>query len=118
MRRVFTAALGALLVAVPAYARELALVLQPEAAAKVYDFATKVERTLQPGSAARRRLGLWIQTNQSGWESYLATPPAKGIIVRAPGLDLQFLERRVLVQSPKGVFTKSITASEYSFLLP
>jgi hypothetical protein len=75
------------------------------------------ERTIPTDSESYRKLVAWISNNQSGWSSYLAPPPGKGIIVRAGELDLQFIGTTVLVHTSKGVFTKSISFDDYSFLL-
>jgi hypothetical protein len=109
--------LAALLVICSACAQRVSFVLSSEAAATVYYLNTaKSQRTLLPTSDAHRKLREWIAANQDGWEKYLATPPAQGIIVRAQELNLQFIGNTVLVHSRQGVFSKHITQDEYLFL--
>jgi hypothetical protein len=84
----------------------------------VVELGSAVEHTLQPSSDGYGKLTAWAASNRSGWSSYYATPPAKGIIVRAGTFDVQFIETSVLAHTREGVFVKSVSPSEYSFLRP
>ena|SRR6266436_1984458 len=72
--------------------------------------------TLVPQSEQYRKLASWVANNRSGWSQYYATPPAKGIMVRAADLNLQFVESSVLAHTRKGVFTKNVSPTDYAFL--
>ena len=75
--------------------------------------------TLDPSSEAYRTLARWIADNGAGWSwaHYYATPPSRGIIVRAGALELRFFDSTVLDRRPEGDFAKSIQPSEYAFLI-
>jgi hypothetical protein len=77
---------------------------------------TGSKRSIPPKTDIHQRLGLWAASNQDGWHPYLATPPAQGIIVRAEGLNVQFIGERALLHSRQGIFTKSVLPNEYAFL--
>jgi hypothetical protein len=82
----------------------------------VHDIGTGSKRSIQPNTDLHQTLSLWVARNQDGWQPYVATPPAQGIIVRAEELDVQFIGERVLLHSRQGIFTKKVTPSEYAFL--
>ena len=117
MQRVATGLLTALLVFCSACAEQVSFALGPESPVTIYYLSTKNERTLLPKTDAHRKLVEWVTANQSGWEQYLATPPAQGIIIRAPELNLQFMGKSVLVHTRTGVFSKAVSSNEYSFLV-
>jgi hypothetical protein len=73
---------------------------------------------LDPSSDGYRKLTQWVSNNRSRWSwgHYYATPPAKGIIVRAGALNLQFFDSTVLARMPEGDYIKSVPPSEYAFL--
>jgi hypothetical protein len=96
--------------------RELALELPAAEPVKLYDFNSKSERLLLPGSVAHRELMQWVSSHRHGWAPYFATPPALGITVRAGQLHLQFMETTVLAHTSEGVFERSVAPAEYAFL--
>ena len=100
-----------------ACAERISIALKSTAPAVAYDLGTKIERTITPGTEAHRRLAQWVLDNQEGWEPYVATPPALGIMVRAPELNIQFVGTSVIVETRKGVLSKKVTPAEYAFLL-
>lgn len=75
---------------IAACAEKISITLDPTATSVVYDLRFRTERTISPGTEAHRRLTQWVVANREGWEPYLATPPAQGIIVRAPEVNIQF----------------------------
>ncbi len=73
---------------------------------------------LAPASDGYRALEHWISNNHAGWSwgHYYATPPAKGISVRAGNLYLQFFDSTALARTPQGDYRKSVSPSDYAFL--
>ncbi|MGM9485550.1 hypothetical protein ACS5PN_30455 [Roseateles sp. NT4] len=71
---------------------------------------------IQPGTETHQALAAWITENRGGWEPYLATPPALGVIVRADGFSLQFVGSVVIAHVEQGVLTKTAQESSYAFL--
>lgn len=98
-------------------ARELPLALPPHAPAQVFELGGS-QYTLDPSSDGYHALADWVSNNRSGWSwgHYYATPPGKGIVVRAGTLDLQFFDATVLAHTPQGDFMKRVAPSEYAFL--
>ncbi len=98
-------------------ARQLPLTLQPNTPARVMEVGGP-EHKLDPTSDAYRRLEHWISNNRSGWSwgHYYATPPPKGVIVRAGALYLQFFDSTVLARTPQGDYMKNVSPSDYAFL--
>ena len=116
MRSLAVLVASLLLALLSACGERVAFGLPPTATVTVYDLGTGGKRSIQPQTEFHQKLGLWAARNQDGWQPYLATPPAQGIIVRAEELDLQFIGERVLLHSRQGIFTKKVTPSEYAFL--
>ncbi len=116
MRSIYILAASLLLALLSACGEGVEFGLPSTATVTVYDMGTGSERSIQPKTDTHQKLGLWAARNQDGWQPYLATPPAQGIIVRAEGLDLQFIGDHVLLHSRQGIFTKKVTPSEYAFL--
>ena len=99
-------------------ARQLPLALPANAPAQVVQLGG-AHYTLDPASAGYRSLEQWVSNNRSGWSwgHYYATPPGKGVIVRAGTLELQFFDSTVLARTPQGDYMKSVPPSEYAFLV-
>jgi len=77
-----------------------------------------IEWKLGPEYAEHQRLSKWIDSNQDGWSSYVATTPGTGLLVDAKEWRLQFLEDSVLVcPRKKGCWIKPIKRHEYEYLL-
>lgn len=96
--------------------RNLELNLPVGEPVRVLELGGTAERVLLPHSDAYLQLVSWLETNRSGWSQYYATPPPKGVVVRAADLNLQFVESAVLAHTREGVFTKSILPADYAFL--
>ena len=95
---------------------ELPLTLQPGAPVRVFESGAKSEHALLPESDSYRKLAGWITHNKSGWSPILATPPGGGVRVECGKFSVQFFESRAIAYTQNGVFIKSVTPSEYSFL--
>lgn len=97
--------------------RQLPLTLPPNAPAQVTEVGG-TQYTLDPASDGYRALEHWISNNRAGWSwgHYYATPPARGIIVRAGSLYLQFFDSTALARTPQGDYRKSVSPSDYAFL--
>ena len=97
--------------------RQLPLTLPPNAPAQVTEVGG-TQYTLDPASDGYRALDHWIANNRAGWSwgHYYATPPARGIIVRAGSLYLQFFDSTALARTPQGDYRKSVSPSDYAFL--
>jgi hypothetical protein len=95
----------------------ISFALSPAATAVVYDLGAKSERSISPNTEAHRKLVQWVAANREGWEPYLATPPALGVIVRAPEVNIQFVGTSAIVHTKQGVLSKKVAPSEYAFLL-
>jgi hypothetical protein len=97
--------------------RELPLALPHDVAAQVTEPGGAVY-LLEPASEDYRRLDAWLARNRSGWSwaHYYATPPARGFVVRAGSLHLQFFDSTVLARTPQGDFLKSVAPADYAFL--
>jgi predicted small lipoprotein YifL len=98
-------------------ARQLPLTLPPNAPAQVTELSG-AQYTLDPASDGYRTLERWISNNRAGWSwgHYYATPPPKGVIVRAGALYLQFFDSTALARTPQGDYRKSVSPSDYAFL--
>src|SRR5580698_2038271 len=57
------------------------------------------------------QLGAWVEHNQTGWSSYLATTPIRGILVTGQAFWLQFIDSSAIVHIAEGTFTKSVAPS-------
>jgi hypothetical protein len=72
---------------------------------------------LAPQDKRNVRLRAWLARNQTGWSTYLATPPGKGILVSGGELRLHFVGASVLAcPLRKGCVYKKIREDEYAFL--
>ena len=116
MRSLCVLVASLLLILLSACEEGVAFKLPSTATVMVYNMGTGTKRSIQPKTELHQKLTLWAARNQDGWQPYLATPPAQGIIVRAEELDLQFIGERALLHSRQGIFTKKVTPSEYAFL--
>ena|SRR5687767_14203506 len=114
-RRIFSIAIAGTLCNF-SYAASVSLSLSESSAVTVYTLATKAKRTLQPGSVEHAQLAAWLVANQRGWSPYLATPPAKGVIIQAPGLKLQIISTSVLAYTAQGIASKTVGTSDLSFI--
>jgi hypothetical protein len=110
--------LAACAVLIAGCARQLPLALPANTPAQVFQLGG-AHYTLDPASAGYRSLDQWVSNNRSGWSwgHYYATPPTKGVIVRAGNLNLQFLDSTVLAHTPQGDYRKNAPPSEYAFLV-
>ena len=99
-----------------ACSKHLALALPPGVPVQVVELGGSGSYELPTTSEAYGKLAAWVALNQSGWSTYYATTPGMGIIVRAGTFHVQFVEHNVLAVTSNGVFTKSATLSEYSYL--
>ena len=104
------------LLGLSACSKTIELHLPSTASVTIYDMSTGKQRIIEPKTELHQKLSRWTNNNQEGWQPYLATPPAQGIIVRAEGLDVQFIGEHAIVHSPKGVFTKKVNSDELAFL--
>jgi hypothetical protein len=95
---------------------DLQLVLPAGQPVQVFQLGDTGEHTLMTQSEQHRKLASWVANNRSGWSPCYAMPPAKGIIVRAANLNLQFLESAVFARTPEGIFTKNVSRTDYAFL--
>jgi hypothetical protein len=97
--------------------RQLPLSLPPNTPAQVTELGG-TQYTLDPASDGYRALDHWISNNRAGWSwgHYYATPPPKGITVRAGNLYLQFFDSTALARTPQGDYRKSVSPSDYAFL--
>jgi hypothetical protein len=97
--------------------RQLPLTLPANVSAQVTEVGG-TQYTLDPASDGYRALDHWISNNRAGWSwgHYYATPPARGIIVRAGSLYLQFFDSTALARTPQGDYRKSVSPSDYAFL--
>jgi hypothetical protein len=100
-----------------ACSERLPLSLKSTSGAVVYELGSTNQRTISPGTETHRRLALWVASNQEGWEPYLATPPALGVIVRAHEISIQFVGTSAIAHTKRGVFVKKVAPVEYAFLL-
>lgn len=116
MRSISVLVVTLLLALLAACGEKVAFELPSTTAVTVYNMGTGSQRSIQPQTDAHQKLVVWAVRNQDGWQPYLATPPAKGIIVRAEKLDLQFIGEHVLLHTRHEIFTKKVTLSEYTFL--
>ncbi len=67
---------------------------------------------------ARARLAKWIDKNEYGWSSYVATTPGNGLLVDSSEWRLQFVEDWVLAcPKKKGCWHKKVRPEEYEYLL-
>ena len=116
MRALYALLISFVLLSLSACAKTVELNLPSTASVTVYDMSTGKQRSIEPKTEPHRRLSRWTINNQDGWQPYLATPPAQGIIVRAEGLNVQFIGDHALVHSRQGVFTKKVNSAELTFL--
>ena len=103
-------------ISLSACSHDLQLALPTGEPVRVFQLGRTGEHTLTQQSEQYRKLVSWVENNRSGWSQYYATPPAKGIMVRAANLNLQFVESAALAHTPEGVFTKDVSPTDYAFL--
>ncbi|MES2300408.1 MAG: hypothetical protein V4582_25460 [Pseudomonadota bacterium] len=73
---------------------------------------------LRSKEPAHALLGKWIEENEYGWSSYLATTQAKGLLVDSAAWRLQFVDDSVLAcPRKKGCWIRKIRPEEYEYLL-
>lgn len=83
---------------------------------QVYQQGSPVaECKLAPGTPNFQKLASWLSNNRTGWTSTLASY-VPGVYITGSNFSINFLRTFVIVNSPEGQYSHSVSPSEYEFL--